>query len=60
MKEDRGYPLYYIVNGPHSIMEKFMDKKTNLDTIARITKKKNAVMRRIVEIRQMKAKPKLS
>jgi hypothetical protein len=31
-----------------------------MDSLSRINKLKNAVMRRIVEIRQMKAKPKLS
>jgi hypothetical protein len=59
MREQRGYPLDYIVSVPPSVMYKFMGK-TNLATIARVTKKKNAVMRRVVEIRQMKAKPKLN
>lgn len=31
-----------------------------MDAIARLTRKKNTIMRRIVEIRDMKAKPKLS
>lgn len=30
-----------------------------MDAIARLTRKKNTIMRRIVEIRDMKAKPKL-
>ncbi len=31
-----------------------------MDAMARLTRKKNTIMRRIVEIRDMKAKPKLS
>lgn len=42
-------------------MEKYYyDRGISLDSIARINKKKNAVMRRIVEIRREKAKPKLT
>lgn len=61
MKERRGYPLDYIINIPPDIFSKYYHKTgVALDSFTRISKKKNAVMRRIVEIREMKAKPKLS
>ena len=61
MKEKRGYPLDYIVGLPKDLLEKhYVPRKLTMDAIARLTRKKNTIMRRIVEIRDMKAKPKLS
>lgn len=61
MKEKRGYPLDYIISIPSDVYSKYYERTgVALATFSRIAKKKNAVMRRIVEIRQMKAKPKLS
>ena len=61
MKEQRGYPLDYIIEVPNELISKYyLPKGLNLQSLARITRLKNAVMRRIVEIRVMKAKPKLS
>jgi hypothetical protein len=52
MKEKRGYPLDYIVSIPPDIFSKFYAKTgVSMDSLMRIAKKKNAVMRRIVEIR---------
>lgn len=60
MKEKRGYPLDYIVGLPQELYEKhYVPRKLTMDAIARLTRKKNTIMRRIVEIRDMKAKPKL-
>jgi hypothetical protein len=60
MKEPRGYPLDYIVGFPAELLNKhYAPKGLTLEAFARLTRKKNAVMRRIVEIRTMKAKPKL-
>jgi len=61
MKEQRGYPLDYIIEVPNELINKYyIPKGLNLQSLARITRLKNAVMRRIVEIRVMKTKPKLS
>lgn len=61
MKEQRGYPLDYIIEVPNELINKYyIPKGLNLQSLARIVRLKNAVMRRIVEIRVMKAKPKLS
>lgn len=61
MKEQRGYPLDYIINIPTELQQKIYDPHgITMDMLARVNRLKNAVMRRIVEIRQMKAKPKLS
>ena len=61
MKEKRGYPLDYIIGMPKDLLEKhYVPRKLTMDAIVRITRKKNTIMRRIVEIRDMKAKPKLS
>jgi hypothetical protein len=52
MKEKRGYPLDYIVGIPPILQMKYYDEKgMNADNFARYCKAKNAVMRRIVEIR---------
>ena len=61
MKEKRGYPLDYIVGIPHDILEKhYKPRGLSMDAIARLSRMKNAIMRRICEIRDMKAKPKLN
>ena len=60
MKEKRGYPLDYIVGIPPIHQMKYYEERgMHADNFAKFCKAKNAVMRRIVEIRQMKAKPKL-
>jgi hypothetical protein len=61
MKEKRGYPLDYIVGMPQDLLKKHYEpRKLHMEAITRLTRKKNAIMRRIIEIRDMKAKPKLS
>ncbi len=52
MKEERGYPLDYIAGIPPILQQKFYDPKgLNAEKLAKIARAKNAVMRRIVEIR---------
>lgn len=61
LKVDQVYPLDYIVVAPREIMDKcYKPKNITLEAFKRLTKAKNCVMRRILQIRQMKAKPKLA
>ena len=61
MKEQRGYPLDYIISIPPLILQKhYVPRHLNAEILQRRLRLKNAVIRRVVEIRVMKAKPKLS
>ena len=55
------YSLDYVVIIPKDILEKYYKPRgLTLDVFKRLTKMKNVVMRRVLEIRQQKAKPKLT
>ena len=61
LKTNLVYALDYIVIIPRNIIEKYYKPKNlSIDSFRRMTKMKNVVMRRVIEIRQQKAKPKLT
>ncbi|CDW81634.1 UNKNOWN [Stylonychia lemnae] len=60
LKTNLVYALDYVVIIPASIMDKhYKPKNLSLESFRRMTRMKNVVMRRIIEIREQKAKPKL-
>ena len=60
LKTNLVYALDYIVNIPKNILHKhYKPKNLTLESFKRMTRMKNVVMRRIIEIREQKAKPKL-
>lgn len=61
LKTNLVYALDYVVIIPRDLMEKYYKPKNlTLETFKRMTRMKNVVMRRVLEIRQEKAKPKLT
>ena len=61
LKTNLVYALDYVVIIPQDVMEKhYKQKNMTMETFKRMTKMKNVVMRRVIEIRQQKAKPKLT
>ncbi len=61
LKSNLVYALDYVVIIPRDIMDKhYKPKNLTLESFRRMTRMKNVVMRRVLEIRQEKTKPKLS
>lgn len=61
LKTNLVYALDYVVIIPRDIMEKhYKPKNLTLESFKRMARMKNVVMRRVLEIRQQKAKPKLT
>jgi len=61
LKSNLVYALDYVVIIPRDIMDKhYKQKNLTLESFRRMTRMKNVVMRRVLEIRQEKTKPKLS
>lgn len=61
LKRNLVFCLDYVVQIPRDLMDShYKPKGITVETFRRLTKVKNVVMRRVLEIRQEKAKPKLS
>lgn len=61
LKLNKPYPIDYVIHIPKEIMQNvYQSKGLTLATFKRMAIVKNVIFRRILEIRLMKAKPKLS